>query len=149
MDHDTTYKAIGLIRTMVHAYAKASNDELWMEPRGDGPNAFYCQTSSGLFLEEYYGMPNALWTPWGKLDIGGSGSGNWDETTAIVVKRLGGIPYRLARYDPDIGEIGAVWALSKVDDLPLPEAVARPREDFVKYEASNTAWSAIVDRLGH
>lgn len=148
-DNDDIYRAIGLIRLMAIAYTKEPERELWMELwKNEAPNPYYCQTASGLFLELYYGMPSTLWTPWGKHNLWGSGSGHWDEVAELMVARLGGTLHRPARYEPNYGEIGAVYALSKVDSIPLPVAVVQPRTQFMSYEDSNLDWAAMVSRLG-
>jgi hypothetical protein len=133
---------------MLTVYIKESETRLWMERRNESPNDFYDQTTSGLFLELYYGMPSILWTPWGKYNLGGSGSGRWEIVVSKLVERLGGTLHRAQRYEPSWGEIGEVYALSKIDDLALPLALVRPRDEYMPYEEAKRSWAEIVARLG-
>lgn len=140
----TEREAISKIRTMVFAVGECSPD-LYMQRRTDSPNPFYRQTSSGLFLEIYYGMPSTLWTPWGKLEIGGSGHGNWDSAVATILPRLGAVAHAPLT-STAMGEFGPVYALTRVDGSELPEPVLRHRSEFLSYENALAAWTSGGER---
>jgi len=151
-NHDVVYQAIGKIREIVFLLVKR-NKNLWLEERRDSPNPYYSQTKTGLFLELYYGLPNTLWTPWGKYKIGGSGSGSGNEWGLVVSElcdRFGAILVVEKRYvnGPFGGEYGPIYSLSKVDDLILPPAKALSRDLFVEYGESKRQWQDMEDRLG-
>lgn len=122
---------------------------LWMEDRrGESVNGFYNHTSSGLFLEMYYGLPSTLWTPWGKWGFGGSGIGGEEgQTLAFLVAHFGVVEH-LALKVTGMGCFGPVFALYRVDDVALPTAdMASPVKDWHgHYERCTAAWEALKQR---
>ena len=143
MSHEIERAAIPKIKTILFEYIDAS-DCVGMDRRNDDPNPFYSQTESGLFLEEYYGMPNVLWTPWGKLHIGESGHsfGNgWEKIMTQLLPRLGASVYKSLERT-SMGEFGPVYALTKIDDLELPPPIARTRDEYWNYSDACAAWAA-------
>lgn len=92
--------------------------------REGGPNPYYNRTSSGLYLEFYYGTPSRLWTPWGQWHICGSvtraqGVSN-DEQNAGFLARL---TIEVARplKKTEMGEFGPTYKVLALDGVPLPE----------------------------
>lgn len=142
-DHDVEYLAILKIQRIVHAYIAESGGKLWM-PESDrsGPNPYGGQTASGLLLQ-CDGLPNKLWTPWGLYWIaGGVGVGNWEPVILELRNRLGASMVRAGSHGGD------VFALSRVDEEPLPDAVVRQRGDLLSYEESKTRWATTQARFG-
>lgn len=142
------YIAIGRIVTMLEECVAARGD-CGFEPWPDGPNPYYNQTSTGLFLQLSYGLPSLLWTPWGGQLIRGSAwtfGTSADDIVAAMLPRLGAELYREGL--EIFGDIGAIYSLSKVDDLQLPAAVMRDPGDYVGYDEIKRAWQDVVQAAG-
>ena len=121
--------------------------EIWMEDRrGEGANPYYNQSSAGLFLGFYYGMPSRLWTPWGEWGFGGGGSGgNHGSLIPLILERLGATEFAPLQHMP-YGEVGPVYALTKVDDIELPKPKVREHQNFLEYEVAKKAWGEMTQR---
>lgn len=115
--------------------------------RKEKPNPYYNQTASGIFMERYYGLPSSLWTPWGKWNIGGSGTGSqkWDEVMELLHDRLGITVYKPVRNE-SIGTIGPVYFVTKVDDQVLPPPVELARGNYQSYDDVNKAWAELTKK---
>ncbi len=143
-----TFEGIRRVRSLILSLAEEAEEDIWMALRKNRPNPFYNQTAEGLVLELYYGLPNTLWTPWGKYRIGGSGSGNWEPTVESALPRLGAICLRGERYSSSEGVIGPYYTLSRVDDFDLPEAALKSHGDYTGYEETNKRWAEACQRFG-
>lgn len=121
-------------------------NKLWMENRRkEGANPCYRQTADGLYLELYYGKPLWLWTPWGKWGFCGSDSGSWENILPSLLERLGATLHQ-PLWTSEEGEFGPVFALHKVDDMPLPDPVELDRAAYTSYEESRTAWEELIKK---
>lgn len=147
LNYDIEFFAIRKIRELVKGCADQSEGKLCMEFWNEDPDSYHNQTHAGLFLEQYYSLPNRLRTPWGLYRIGGSGMGDWDPAAEQLVERFGAVVHRPLRRS-DMGEFGPVYTLGRVDDLQLPTPVVRVREEFVGYHESLNHWNETASRLG-
>lgn len=145
------YQMVRKIGDLIFEYAtpdhKTDRDHKpWLEDRrNEEANPFYDQSESGLFLELYYGQPSHLHTPWGKCNIGGSGSGQWDDILPKILDRLDATMHQeLVR--TWLGDIGPVYALHAVDGTPLPEPVELPQEKYASYKEVRTAWKTLTEQ---
>ena len=153
-DDCTLFRQIRQIANIVYEYAtpnqKKNNDIPWLQDRrNESVNPFYNQTSSGLFLELYYGQPGFLHTPWGKWNCWGSGSstgGDWEERLPLILKRLGAIEY-LPEIQTQMGCFGPVYKLTSLDGITLPEAIVRNPEEYLPYEEANAIWKELELRI--
>lgn len=131
----------------VHTAQEAGAD-LHVSFCNDGANPFYSQTASGLFVEYYYGHPSKVWTPWGYWHfvshVGYSGN-PWPSILERVLERLGATEY-IAERSEEWGVYGPVYALSKVDDIELPEPTVRERQNYLEYSVANQAWKNMTQR---
>lgn len=144
----TLFAAARKIADIVFEYASPdvhrSLEDIWLEDRRqEGVNPFYSQTTSGLFLELYYGQPAEVWTPWGKYGFGGSGSGSWREAMPKLLERLGATVH-IEEYNDQMGTHGPVYAIHSVDGQPLPEPVAARHDDFMEYEVARDEWKSLL-----
>lgn len=119
---------------------------VWVQDRrGGAANPFYDQTADGIYLEMYYGKPSKLWTPWGTYHFAGSGSGRWDALLPKILDRLGASVHS-EEVQNHMGCFGPVYALHKVDDVPLPEPMPRAKADYVSYGESKAAWQDCAEQ---
>lgn len=128
-------------------FTSGSNRPSMEDCRRAEANPYYNQTASGLFLEICYGTPGSLWTPWGKWAFVGSGSGTGNQFNEVVEKlqeRFGLTVYRPRRYDPSYGEIGPIYALTRVDDQPLPPAAELDYGQYRSYQKVKKAWRQLT-----
>ena len=116
---------------------------IWMEDRrGEDANPYYNQTHRGFFLEGYYGQISNLWTPWGKYGFGGDGSGSWKKATPEILERLGATEH-MPETDTEMGTIGPIWAVHRIDGVEVPDPVERPGSQFIPYKEADAAWDAL------
>lgn len=124
-----TDSEIALMRQVLQIF-KAFDEELpkgvraSLTHREGGPNPYYNRTSSGLYLEFYYGHPARLWTPWGEWHISGTVSNvsgmTEEERNAGFMARLTAEAHQpLTR--TVMGEVGPIYKLLAVDGVLLPE----------------------------
>lgn len=146
-DFTTAYEGVRRIRSLILTTAESASEDLWMELRRDGPNPFYRQMAHGLYLELYYGLPNTLWTPWGKYLVGGSGSGDWRPTVEALLPRLGATCTQEGR-DTEWGHLGPYFELTRVDGFELPTPRIKSRAPFTPYDRVKENWALLRDRLG-
>ena len=143
MDEKSLYEAVRRIADIVHATISAHHPNLSMDDwRGEEPNPYYDQTYQGLFLEFYYGMPNSLWTPWGKWSFGGSGSGHFDKVAGEILEKFGATLYKPLK-TTKMGEFGPIYALHKVDGTAHPEPSAREHSDYISWEEAKAIWARL------
>jgi len=118
----------------------------WLDDRRDeGVNPYYNQTETGLFLE-MYSIPGKIWTPWGSWGCWGSGTG-WDKKmTEAFLERLGATIYQEEKYVEGAfgGVYGPVYAVHRVDDIQLPDPVARNKKEYLSYEQSDHEWKKLT-----
>ncbi|MBF6202205.1 hypothetical protein, partial [Nocardia cyriacigeorgica] len=86
--------------------------------RTAGPDPFRAQTTSGLYLQFYYGLPSRLWTPWGAWKFSGL-SQDWagqtpEQLNAGFLARVT-LTRHTPRYVEQIGSSGPVLAVTAVD----------------------------------
>lgn len=113
--------------------------------RKDGANPYYCQTADGLYLELYYGMPASLWTPWGEWRFSGSGCGSWENILPSLLERFGATLHQPLRTST-MGEFGPVYALHKIDDMPLPDPIELNKAAYASYKDSKAAWKELTEQ---
>lgn len=144
-DRYTQARKVGnIVFEQVTRKAGQSGEGIWMEDwREQEANPFYRQTHRGFFLEQYYSSPSILWTPWGEYHIGGSGSGWPEEARQAVLDRLG-VTLHKPEVNNEMGTIGPIYAVHKVDDIELPEPIERPRSQYVPYEDVKKAWQSLT-----
>ncbi|MCL2629713.1 MAG: hypothetical protein FWD33_03455 [Alphaproteobacteria bacterium] len=110
-------------------------------------NAYYSQVN-GLFMEEYYGTPSYLWTPWGKYDFRGSCSSygvNDEDLRERLYPKLGGViafPERRS----EMGVHGPVYALNEINGKPLPAPELLEESAFLSYKNANKEWQGFEAR---
>lgn len=115
----------------------------WCEDRREeGVNPFYGQTKQGLFLEIYYSGPGHIWTPWGKWNCFGSGTGWEKERMARLLERLGATLYKEKVID-NMGEHGPIYAIHKVEGVALPMPEARDENSYLAYKVCEKDWKQL------
>ncbi|HEX8974828.1 MAG TPA: hypothetical protein VF817_05115 [Patescibacteria group bacterium] len=141
------YMAARAIADLVYEYASpevSRADGIWLDDRrNEGVNPYYSQTSSGLFLELYYGQPGSIHTPWGKWGCWGSGSGSWEKKMPELLERLGATVHKELLRNSQ-GEFGPIYALHRVGDLVLPDPVVRARGEELSYETAKAEWERLT-----
>lgn len=126
--------------------------ELWeseLKPledrRGEPVNPYYNQTVDGLFIQAYYGKPDAIWTPWGEWGCWGCGVGRADLTEEFI-RRVGETVETIpAESTPQEGIIYPVFAVISVGDIVLPEPELQDKASFIEYGEAKRLWVE-VDR---
>jgi hypothetical protein len=135
----TTFAAAKTIVEFIRSYR---NDEPgyerpWHEPE---INAFYGQSSHGLYVEMYYSGPGYLYTPWGKVSFGLSGIGRADDYWTDAFQKLGATVHQAVKHTAQ-GTIGPIYALHTLPDgTALPEPQLRNRLQYMKYEDGKQVW---------
>jgi hypothetical protein len=119
-------------------------DKQLEDRRKDEVNPYYHQTQNGVFMEMYYGHPSAFWTPWGQWRFGGSSFGG-AEYLKPLLERFGATVHKPEVIDA-MGQHGPIYALHKVDDIPLPEPVELDRAAYVTYEVCKEAWKELTEQ---
>lgn len=115
--------------------------------RDGGVNPFYNRTTSGLYLEYFYGAPNKIWTPWGEWSfVGSTGLIFGDEEQ----KRISSFMARLTSelhiplQQSEFGGFGPVYTLHAVEGVELPppgEVIPRVPND--EYRAAKEEWARL------
>lgn len=108
----------------------------WQGYYDSGPNPYYYQTESGIFIEDSIGgSPFYLWTPLGRWTILGSVyQGNQDAVDAIQEKLFNYLqveefaPVPTCKYPSR----GAIWKVKGYNNISLPDAVPKSK-DFITY----------------
>ena len=108
----------------------------WKGHYEPGPNPYYYQTESGIFIEESVdGSPSYLWTPLGRWTVLGSISyGKQSDIEAIRQKLFKYVqveefaPVPTCKY-PDRG---VIWKVKGYNGITLPDAIPKSK-DFISY----------------
>ncbi len=117
-------------------------DAFLIDQRKERVNPFYNQTTGGLFIEQYYGKPGSIWTPWGKWSCWGSGSG-FDELMKKFLDRIGKVEMAVPVRTTEMGVFGPVYAVLEVDGVALPKAENRESLSYIEYEEANRLWAEV------
>lgn len=129
------------ISEIMRDYIEEGSDE--EESVQDRINPYYNQTHRGFFLEDYYGTPNCLHTPWGEYSLrqGARFTGNHEE----FLERLGA---KICKPEVNNGQgtFGPVYRIHKIDDEELPSPVERPGSVYKDYEEVHRDWDQLVDQ---
>lgn len=108
----------------------------------EGPNAAYPQTRNGLVLEDSYGVPSSIHTPYGRWEILGSAAGTIGEFLAIKEKlreRLG-LTLIEPRRENFCGSFGPKWAITKWQGKEISIATDKPEHELISPEDGNKWW---------
>lgn len=144
---ETTYQIGRFIQSFVTEDFKDGSGKPYSDYSGHfrvGPNPFYNQTKQGLFLEEYYGMPSKIHTPYGNWSILGCGSGDWEKVIEAIKEPLGLVLIQ-ARKQTTLGEVGPYWAITKWKELKIDMPVLRERLEYIPYDKVKEVWKAFAD----
>ena len=109
----------------------------WKGYYESGPNPYYNQTKSGIFIEDTIsGSPCYLWTPLGRWTILGSvWKGKQADIEAIREKLFKYVqveefaPVPTCKYP----NRGAIWKVKGYNGIILPDAVPKSK-DFIRYD---------------
>lgn len=120
----------------------ASNSEKY---RAQGLNAFYDRTTSGLYLEFYYGYPARLWTPWGYWRFGqifGARTGIEEGRMATAFMAHLDAELLIPLQQNRFGAFGPVYKLHGIDGdkLPPPGEI-RPPAPTEEHKAAEAEWA--------
>lgn len=113
-----------------------------------GVNPYYCRTTSGLYLEFYYGYPSKLWTPGGRWSFTGStvtyGGVRREDLVEPFMQRLATRlhePMSQSKW----GCYGPVYAILAVDGEPVEppgEVIPFSKDGYAEMKAE---WAALAD----
>ncbi len=115
--------------------------------RVSGANGFHKRTSSGLYLEWYYGSPSELWTPWGYWGFVGSGSiaaGGRERHEAHCAAFMARLTTELHAplVESEFGATGPVYKILAVDGVPLPTpGEVLPTATRDEYKTAKADWA--------
>lgn len=121
--------------------------------RPQGVDPFRRQTHSGLFLESMYGLPRALWTPWGSLRVASVGSSRYEEledAREAIFGKIEATVFQKEEFVGAVGHVGPVHALITVgggEALPAPSLV-EDSEQFFPYEVAMAEWGRLCEQVG-
>lgn len=113
-----------------------------------GVNPYYSRTTTGLYLQFYYGYPSKLWTPGGRWDFVGStvtpGGVNKDDLVEPFMIRLTTSLHQPITQDR-WGCYGPVYAIHQIEgeDVETPGAVTEFTRDG--YLDMKQAWAALAE----
>ena len=107
--------------------------------RDQSVNPFYGQTKQGFILEVYYGIPGDIYTPLGKWNCFGSGSGYDNGELDRYLESIGAVMIQ-PKVITSMGEFGPLYAITKVNGVDLPYPEQRSKSDFIPYEEALKAW---------
>lgn len=113
-----------------------------------GVNPYYSRTTTGLYLEFYYGYPSKLWTPGGRWNFVGSTHTpayvNKDDLVEPFMCHLTTELHRPMTQDK-WGCYGPIYAIHQVegDDVEPPGVVAAFSRDG--YEDMKRDWAALAE----
>jgi hypothetical protein len=115
-----------------------------------GVNPYYNRTTSGLYLEFYYGYPSKIWTPGGQWAMTGSTCtrGDLGETAeGLVAPFMARLNTRLhePQHQSRWGCHGPVYAILEIDGEPVepPGDVIRFSTDG--YSEMKTEWADLAN----
>jgi len=128
------------VREILRQYTERRSQK--PESLQDDNNPYYKQTHRGFFLEDYYGTPLWLHTPWGEFRLRGAGE-DFRGDKGEFRKRLDVTAHK-PRVDNQMGTFGPIYAVHKIDDVELPDPVERPRSAFKPCEEVNEAWDTLA-----
>ncbi len=141
------YTAMRRVADLAYQFytADAGGRGYWLDDRrNESVNAFYNQTTGGLFLEQYYGIPGSIWTPWGKWGCWGSGGGCGDQTLKAFMAAIGDV----VEFEPirhtKMGSVGPIYAILRVGDIELPKPELREHASYFEYEEANRLWAEVA-----
>ncbi|MFN3005115.1 hypothetical protein [Mycolicibacterium wolinskyi] len=119
--------------------------------RAGGVNPFYDRTTSGLYLEFYYGYPSKIWTPGGRWHMTG---GTWtpagvdkDELVRPFMERLTTRPHHLP-VQTRWGCYGPVYAVLAVDGISVEEPGPVARFIHSDYQREKYEWADLATGWG-
>lgn len=116
--------------------------------RAGGVNPYYNRTTSGLYLEFYYGYPSKIWTPGGYWTMTGStmtpAGVSREELVAQFMRHLETTLY-MPESHSKWGTFGPVYKLLAIDGQPIepPGDIIRFSKDG--YEQMKTEWAALTE----
>jgi len=142
MEDKQLFRLIEKIANMAYEYSSSKDGHTpWFYERRINP--FYKQTQQGFFIELYYGAPSKIWTPWGKWSFWITDTDNWDNRTKKMLERLGAVEFQPLESTIEYGDVGPVYSLSKVDEVTLPKAMIRSKENYLSYEQAHDVWNQL------
>ncbi|OCB44003.1 hypothetical protein A5721_22345 [Mycobacterium vulneris] len=122
--------------------------------RRGGVNPYYNRTTSGLYLEFYYGYPSKIWTPGGYWTMTGSTVTPPDtdpiELVRPFMQRLSAIEYQPLHQDR-WGCYGPVYSILAIDgwSVEYPGPVAHwTRFEDIDYAADKADWADLATGWG-
>lgn len=105
-----------------------------------GPNPFFDQTTQGLALEEGYGGPSTIHTPFGSLKVLHVAGDSYNEIVEKIKDRLGLVLLYPETYDPRFGSYGPIWAITKWEGKEIEKPAYRNRKEFISYDSVKKVW---------
>lgn len=146
----TIYTAARKVADLAYQFYSSdpgAKGKYWLgDQRTQDVNAFYNQTTGGLFLEQYYGIPGSIWTPWGKWSCWGGGGGlgkDGNDALKAFLAAIGEVELFAAANNTAQGTIGPIYAIKKVGDIELPKPELRQRVSYFEYEDANRLWAEV------
>lgn len=106
----------------------------------DGPSPSYNQTQEGLILEEYFGIPLKMHTPYGQWTILKRAGGNWRKVMEAIKAPLG-LEVFMGKSDY---ELGPYWAITKWQELKMHSPVYRDPFEYLSHTQVKAVWQAWV-----
>lgn len=92
-----------------------------LDPKRISPRDY--RTVSGYFLQIQDSRPDALWTPWGCLDLALHEHADWIDASIKIIRRCDAKTFIAKRPAPFRGSFGPVYSLYKCGQIKLPKAV--------------------------
>ncbi len=121
----------------------------WKGYYDSGPNPYYYQTETGIFIEDSIGdSPCYLWTPLGRWTILGSVNyGKQSDIKAIRQKLFKYVQVEEFRPVPTCKypSRGAIWKVKGYNGITLPDAVPKSK-DFVKYNDAKSQFDEFTKK---
>ena len=143
-----SYEIGHFIHTFVYKTYNLSSTRPWSNYASYfemGPNPHLVQTKRGLVLEVPNGTPHYLHTPFGKWNILGNCTGNWDKVMDAIAKPLGLLCIS-ERYLKDYGEINPSWAITRWKDMQIALPEYRTLRTALPEKKVNAIWNQFAAR---
>ena len=145
---EAAYQIGKYIQSFVTEDPKERSDKPWSdysEYFPAGPNPYCNQTKTGLVLEEYYGKPARIHTPYGQWSILGNGRGDFSKVVQVIQGPLRLKLIRQGEQTP-LGYFGPYWAITRWDGRQIEAPTYRTREKCIPYEKARAIWERFAIR---
>ncbi|NTW29671.1 MAG: hypothetical protein HGA33_00140 [Candidatus Moranbacteria bacterium] len=125
----------------IRSWVEDRRNQVWVNP-------YYSQTTGGLFFEMSGGIPQSIWTPWGKWSCWGRGCRYDSQSITAFLTAIGEVHL----YQERIRTTGPIYQIIRVGSIVLPEPLLRNSGSCIGYEEAKRQWETLrneYERIHH